>query len=104
MDYQEIIRIIAQAAKKMEVVEIYYPQTENTSAGWRKVEPYSLSTDIGEEGEHLVYNGDRLSPGHIFNGYTVDSDDDHCDSFIIGKIKKARLVGEKFHPQWPVEF
>lgn len=104
MDFREILRIIAKAAKNLETVEIYYPKTENTPAGWREVEPYSLTTDIGSEGEHLIYGEDRLSPGHIFNGYTVGSKDNHCDSFIIGKIKSARLTGKKFKPKWSVEF
>jgi len=106
IDFQEILEIVAKAARRLETVEIYYPKTENTPEGWREVEPYSLATDIGEEGEHLVYGEDRLSPGHIFNAYTVGSDDDHCDSFIIGKIKAARLAGRKFTPRnnWKVEF
>ena len=103
-DFREILRIIAKAAQKLETVKIYYPKTENTPAGWREVEPYSLTTDIGSEGEHLVYGKDRLSPGHIFNGYTVGSKDNHCDSFIIGKIKGAKLTHKKFKPKWPVEF
>jgi len=104
MDFREILRIIAKAAKKTETVKIYYPKTENTPEGWREVEPYSLTTDIGPEGEHLVYGQDRLSPGHIFNGYTVRSRDNHCGSFIIGKIRKAKVTGKKFKPKWPVEF
>ena len=87
-------------------MEIYYPKTERTPEGWREVEPYSIATDIGEEGEHLVYGEDRLSPGHIFNGYSVNSGDGYCGSFIIGKIKAARLTGKKFAPRnnWKVEF
>ena len=106
MDFREILNIIAKAAQQLETIEIYYPKTERTPEGWREVEPYSLTTDIGEEGEHLIYGQDRLSPGHIFNGYTVDSGDDHCDSFIIGKIKAARFTGKKFIPRnnWKVEF
>ncbi len=106
MDFREILKIIAKAAKKLETVEIYYPKTENTLKGWREVEPYGLATDIGEEGEHLIYNQDRLSPGHIFNGYTVGSKDTHCDSFIIGKIKVAKPTGKRFNPRnnWEVEF
>jgi len=103
-DFREILEIIAKAARKMETVEIYYPKTENTPEGWREVEPYSLTTDIGEEGEHLIYGKDRLSPGHIFNGYTVGSQDKHCGSFIIGKIKAAKLTNKKFKPKWPIEF
>lgn len=104
IDFRKILEIIAKAAKGMETVKIYYPKTENTPKGWREVEPYSLATDIGGEGEHLVYGEDRLSPGHIFNGYTVGTDDKHCDSFIIGKIKAARLTNKKFKPKWSVEF
>ena len=105
-DFREILRVIAEAARKSETVEIYYPKTENTPEGWREVEPYSLTTDIGEEGEHLIYGQDRLSPGHIFNAYTVGSKDNHCDSFIIGKIKAVRFTGRKFKPRsnWKVEF
>jgi hypothetical protein len=106
MDFRDILSIIAQAAKNKETVEICYPKTANSKAGWREVEPYSLTTDIGPEGEHLVYGADRLSMGHIFNGFTIKSNDDHCDSFIIGKIKKARPTGHKFKPRrgWKVEF
>jgi hypothetical protein len=105
-DYREILKTIASAAKKSETVEIYYPKTETSPEGWREVEPYSLTTDIGEEGEHLIYGQDRLSPGHIFNGYTVLSNDKHCDSFIVGKIKAAKPTGKKFKPRdnWKVEF
>jgi len=66
----------------------------------------SLATDVGDEGEHLVYGQDLLSPGHILNAYTVDSGDEHCDSFIISKIKQAKPTGHKFAPRfgWTVEF
>lgn len=106
MDFRKILAIIAKAAKKRETVEIYYPKTEHSGEGWREVEPYSLSTDIGPGGEHLIYGEDLLSPGHIFNGYTSGSQDDHCDSFIIGKIKQARLTDRRFKPRnnWKVEF
>jgi len=106
MDFRKTLRIIGEAAQKKETVEIYYPSTENTPEGWREVEPYSLTTDIGEDAEHLIYGKDRMSPGHIFNGYTVKSGDLHCDSFIIGKIKKARFTKKKFKPRnnWKIEF
>lgn len=106
MDFRTILKIVDKAASKIETVEIYYPKTENTREGWREVEPYSLTTDIGREGEHLIYGKDRLSPGHIFNGFTSGSKDNHCDSFIIGKIRMARATGRKFLPRrgWKVEF
>ena len=106
MGFGEILEIIAEAAKKSEILEIYYPNTENSAEGWREVEPYSLTTDTGPEGEHLIFGQDRLSPGHIFNAFTVGSKDNHCDSFIIGKIRAARPTGRKFKPRhnWKVEF
>ncbi len=104
MDLKEILDIIAKAGKNKETLEIYYPKTENNPAGWREVEPYSIATDIGQEGEHLVFGKEVVRPGHIFNAFTVGSGDDHCDSFILGKIKKARLTGKRFRPKWPVEF
>ncbi len=106
MDFRKILALIARAGKKGETVEIYYPRTGRSVGGWREVEPYSLSTDVGSSGEHLVYGKDMLSPGHILNAYTVSSADKHCDSFIISKIKSARATGKKFKPRsgWSVEF
>jgi len=106
MDYLEVLKIIAEAGSKLETVEIYYPETENTPEGWREVEPYSLRTTTGENGEKLVYGIDEIKPEHIFYGYTVNSDDEHCDGFIIGKIQEARSTGNKFFPRnnWVVEF
>ncbi|MBM4177464.1 hypothetical protein FJ208_01545, partial [Candidatus Gribaldobacteria bacterium] len=85
---------------------IYYPKTENTKEGWREIEPYSLATDIGKQGEHLVYGKDLISPGHILNGYTIGSKDNHCDSFILGKISQVKLTQKRFAPRnnWQVEF
>jgi hypothetical protein len=105
-DYREILEIIAKAARKSETVEIYYPKTENSPKGWREVEPYSLTTDIGPGGEHLIYGQDRLSPGHIFNAFTVGNKNSHCHSFIVGKIKAAKPTGRKFKPRnnWKIEF
>ena len=102
MDYTEILKIIAEGGRNMKVVEIYYPKTDSNPAGWREIEPYSLSIDPA--GEHLIYGEDRLSPGHIFNGYDIKSGKKHCSSFIIGKIKQARLTNKKFSPKWDIEF
>ncbi len=106
MDFRKIVFIIGKAAGVGESVEIYYPRTERSVGGWREIEPYSLATDIGKAGEHLVYGKDLLSPGHILNAYTVGSHDEHCDSFILGKIKSVRVTGNKFKPRsgWKVEF
>ena len=106
MDFRKILAITARAARNSKTVEIYYPKTDNSKGGWREIEPYSLSTDIGKDGEHLVYGEDLLSPGHILNAYTINTKDKHCGSFIIGKIKAARVTGKKFKPRnnWQVEF
>lgn len=106
MDFRKILHIIARSAQKGETVEIYYPRTEKSPAGWREVEPYCLATDIGKQGEHLVWGEDLLSPGHILNAFTIKRKKDHCDSFIVAKIKQARITGKKFQPRnnWKVEF
>lgn len=106
MDFRKILAVISASARRKRTVMIYYPKTEKTPEGWREVEPYSLTTDVGLDGEHLIYGKDRLSPGHIFNAYTVGSRDDHCDSFIVGKIKMAKSGKRKFIPRhnWEIEF
>ena len=105
-DYSEIVKIIAGAAKNRKTVRIYYPKTENARSGWREIEPYGFATDAGEEGEHLIYEKERILPGHILNAYTVKSNDDHCDSFIVGKIKSAKETKKTYKPRngWTVEF
>ena len=55
VDFREILKIVAKAGVKKETVEIYYPKTEKTGAGWREVEPYSLTADLPPEGEHLIF-------------------------------------------------
>lgn len=106
MSFKEILKIIKEAGKKRETVEIYYPKTWRSKAGWREIEPYSIATDIPPEGEHLVVDKEEIKPGHILNAYTVASNKDHCDSFILGKIKSARPTGRSFQPRfnWKVEF
>ncbi len=95
MDFNEVLKIIAIAVSRKETVEIYYPKTDNSPALWREVIPESLATDIPPQGEVLIYKKDRMSPGHIFNAYDISSKDDKIRSFIIGKIKFARLTGNK---------
>jgi hypothetical protein len=103
MELKDILEIIARAAKNNETVRIYYSKTENNPAGWREVEPYSFATDIGEEGEHVIYGKEAITPGHIFNAYPLGSKRKHCNSFIIGKIRKAKAGEYKFKPRWPVD-
>ena len=104
MDFVDILKIILKAAKNKETVRIYYPKTENNPAGWREIEPYSISTDIGKEGEHLDLERAIVQPGHILNAYTVGPRKKHCSSFIFGKIKMAKPTKNKFKPKWKVEF
>lgn len=104
MDFKKIVEVIAKAARKRETIEIYYPKTENNSEGWREIEPYGLSTDTGPEGEHLIYGRDIVEPGHILNAFSLKGDSNHCRSFILGKIKKARPTQKKFKPKWEIEF
>ena len=101
-DYKDILKVIALSAKKKETVDIYYPKTDNNKSGWREVEPYSLAIDIASD--HLIYDKETILPGHILNAYTIGNKKKHCNSFIIGKIKGAKLTGYKFKAKWPIEF
>jgi len=103
MDFADILEVIAESAKSRKTVKIYYPKTENTPGGWREVEPYSFATDVGKEGEHLVYGSETITPGHIFNAFTVGSKSRHCSSFILGKIRKAKEGDYEFKPKWKIE-
>jgi len=98
MEYREILKIIADSARKRHTVEIYYPKTEQSPEGWREIEPYGLNTDIEERGEYLVYGKDIVSPGHILSAHTRGDQNKHLHSFIIGKIKRARKTKRSFDP------
>ncbi len=106
MNFFEILEIISNAAIQNKTVEIYYPETINSPEGWREIEPYNISNDTGDDKEILIYGKDRLSPGHILNAYTLGNKENYCNSFIIGKIKKARKTNRKFIPRnnWKINF
>ncbi len=104
MKFKKILKILGKAAKNNETVRIYYPETEKTKEGWREVEPYSLTTDIPPGGETLVFDKDHIRAGHILNAYTTGSGDEEPHSFILGKIRKIELTGNKFTPKWEVKF
>ncbi len=95
MDFLEITRIITKALIEEKEVEIYYPRTDKSKEGWRKIEPESITTDIPPDGEKLVVNEDRLSPGHILNAYDIESGKKELKSFIFGKIKQVRISSRR---------
>ncbi len=92
-DFRDILKMVAQASSRGETVKIYYPATENNPRGWREIEPYGLFNDIPPQGEMLVYEKDRLSPGHILNAFLPGEEE--MRSFIVGKIKGVRMTGNK---------
>jgi hypothetical protein len=104
MRFKKILNIIGEGVKSSELVEIYYPKTKSHQEGWRKIEAYSLTTDLLPAGDYLIYDKDQLKPGHILNAYTVGSDDEKPHSFILGKIREARSTDEKFKPKWKIRF
>ncbi len=105
MDYEKILQIIIKSAQKRKTVEIYYPKTNNSPEGWREIEPYNISTDIGDEAEILDHDKEIISPGHILNAYTLGSRNNDYHSFILGKIKKARETVRSFtYNKLPVNF
>jgi hypothetical protein len=90
MNFYKIIEVVVDAILQKKAIEIYYPKTENNEEGWRIIFPQSITTDIPPEGEELVLNEDRLSPGHILNAYGSNTKEKENRSFIIGKIKLVR--------------
>ena len=90
MDFYNIVEHVTESILKGQGLEIYYPRTENSEEGWRKIVPESITTDIPPEGEVLVVGKDRLSPGHIVNAYDHEEKGE-LKSFILGKIKKVRF-------------
>ncbi len=95
MDFYEITGIVSRALIEKKRVEIYYPRTEKSEEGWREIKPESITTDIPPEGEKLVVDEDRLSPGHILNAYDAGSKEKELKSFILGKIKQARISSRR---------
>jgi hypothetical protein len=87
MDFYNIVKYINEAILEKKDIEIYYLKTEKSNEGWRKITPYSVTTDIPPDGEVLVVGKDRLSPGHILNAY----DNEELKSFILGKIQQVRI-------------
>lgn len=106
MNFLEILKIIADAGSNLETIRIFYPATINSLEGWREVEPYSIKTTSGKKGEKLIYKSDSINPENIFYGYSIDSNDNHCDAFVIGKIIDVQKTGNKFSPRnnWDVGF
>jgi hypothetical protein len=91
VDFNEILKVIKKGFSENKKIEIYYPKTENNPAGWRQITLESITTDIPPEGEELVVDKDRISPGHILNAYDLAVKEKKRRSFILGKIKNARF-------------
>jgi len=106
MSFNKILEIIVNSAKRKKTVEIYYPRTQESPEGWREIEAYAITTDIGNEGEELVYGKDIISPGHILKAYTIGGNKNYCNSFILGKIQEARITRRDFifKKNWKVKF
>ncbi len=90
MSFHKITEVVIDALFGKNKIEIYYLRTENSDEGWRVIEPQSITTDIPPDGEELVPDEDRLSPGHILNAYDIDSGKKELKSFILGKIRQVR--------------
>jgi len=85
MDYQ-ILEIIKQAARARKVLRIIYIEKDNTSEGWRYIEPYSFSKDEGEQG---LFAWD-ISKGGIRR-------------FSLGRITQAEITEQTYAPRYAVE-
>ncbi|HQB18650.1 MAG: hypothetical protein BWY34_00139 [Parcubacteria group bacterium ADurb.Bin247] len=93
MDYIQVVNMINQSIKSKKTIEIYYPKTQNSPEGWREIEPFGFFDDIEEGATKITSN---FSPGHILKAYTIGDTTKTLQSFIIGKIIKARKTNRKF--------
>lgn len=93
MDYKNVVSIINQSIKSKKTIEIYYPKTQNSPEGWREIEPFNVFDDT-EDNALIIKN--NFSPGHILKAYTIGDPSKTLQSFIIGKIIKARKTNRGF--------
>lgn len=84
---QFIIDTIKQAARERKILRIIYIEKDNTSEGWRHVEPYSFSKDEGEQG----FFAWDISKGGIRR-------------FSLERITQAEITEQTYTPRYPVEF
>ena len=83
---QFIIDTIKQAARERKVLRIIYIEKDNTSEGWRHVEPYSFSKDDGEQGL-----------------FAWDKGKDSIRRFSLDRIEQAELTEDKFIPRYGIK-
>ncbi len=93
MDYKNVVSMINQSIKGKKTIEIYYPKTQNSPEGWREIEPFGIFDDT-EDNARIIK--DNISPGHILKAYTIGDPYKALQSFIIGKIMKARKTNREF--------
>lgn len=85
MNYQ-ILEAIKQTAKARKILRIIYIEKDNTSEGWRYVEPYSFSKDEMEQG---FFAWDIAKAG--------------IRRFSLGRITQAEITEQNYTPRYPVE-
>lgn len=85
MHYQ-ILETIKQAARAKGVLRIIYIEKDDTSEGWRYVEPYSFSKDEGEQG---LFAWDTSKGG--------------IRRFSLERITQAEITEQTYTPRYSVE-
>lgn len=83
---QFIIDTIKQAARERKVLRIIYIEKDNTSEGWRYVEPYSFSRDEGEQGL-----------------FAWDISKNGIRRFSLDRITQAEITEQTYTPRYPIE-
>lgn len=85
MHYQ-VLETIKRAARGKNILRIIYIEKNGTTEGWRYVEPYSFSTDDGEQG---LFAWDRAKNG--------------IRRFSIDRISQAEVSLEIYTPRYQIE-
>lgn len=83
---QLIIDTIKHAAREKKVLRIIYIEKDNTSEGWRHVEPYSFSKDDSDDGL-----------------FAWDISKDGIRRFSLERITQTEITDQTYVPRYAVE-
>ncbi|PIZ96192.1 MAG: hypothetical protein COX80_01880 [Candidatus Magasanikbacteria bacterium CG_4_10_14_0_2_um_filter_33_14] len=81
-----LLDTIKQSAQDRKILKISYLEKDGSNDGWRYVEPYSFSTDHGEDGL-----------------FAWDVEKDGIRRFSIERISSAEITDQDYTPRYTVE-
>ena len=80
-----LLEIIKESAKERRILKIYYIDKDNSSVGWRYVEPYSFTDDDGEKGL-----------------FAWDINKNGIRRFSLDRIGRAEITDDYYSPRYRI--